>query len=190
MQALNDTAHKLLDVAERYTQMYGFNAFSYKDLQNEVGVKTSSIHYYFPTKQDLALSMTERYIERFRDILQALATEQPHGLKRLESLGELYVSAVGQGKFCMCGMLASDMLSLPDTVNTKLCQFFQLIEDWVKEAIEIGKKQQQIKLSVDAERAASHLLAALEGGMLVARTRKRPQYLETVVAEATAQITS
>ena len=61
MLELNETAHKLLDSAERYTKSQGFNAFSYRDLQNEVGVKTSSIHYHFPTKKDLALSMTARY---------------------------------------------------------------------------------------------------------------------------------
>lgn len=61
MQQLNDTAHKIFDIAEHYTQTRGFNAFSYKDIQNEVGIKISSIHYYFSTKKNLALSMTERY---------------------------------------------------------------------------------------------------------------------------------
>ena len=52
MKPLNDTAHKILDVAEHFTQSLGFNAFSYKDIQENVGIKTSSIHYYFPTKTD------------------------------------------------------------------------------------------------------------------------------------------
>jgi len=189
MQNLNDTAHKLLDVAERYTQLHGFNAFSYKDLQREVGVKTSSIHYYFPSKQDLALNMTERYVERFRDALKAMARTESNGVRRIRSLAELYVEAVGQGKFCMCGMLASDMLSLPDVVNGKLCEFFRLIEEWVADAIEIGKEQNEIRHTIDPKPAAAHFLAALEGGMLIARTQKRPEYLESVVTEALAQMT-
>ena len=32
MQKLNDTAHKILDVAEFLTQTKGFKAFSYKDI--------------------------------------------------------------------------------------------------------------------------------------------------------------
>ena len=69
MTELNETAHKLLDAAEFYTQTCGFNAFSYKDLQKDVGVKTSSIHYYFPTKKDLAITMITRFVERYRQHL-------------------------------------------------------------------------------------------------------------------------
>lgn len=188
MHELNDTAHKILDVAERYTQINGFNAFSYKDLQNEVGVKTSSIHYYFPTKQHLALSMTERYSESFADILETITQKNEHGLKRLQALGELYTNTVRQGKFCMCGMLASDMLSLSEVVNSKLCEFFQLIENWIAAAIELAKQQKHIKNSVNSESAASHFLAALEGGMLLARTQKRPEYLEVIVSQALTQL--
>ena len=66
---LNKTAHKVLDVAEELIQKRGFNAFSFKDLQERVGIKTSSIHYYFPTKQELASALIERYSESFKDQL-------------------------------------------------------------------------------------------------------------------------
>ena len=188
MQELNHTAHKILDVAERYTQMYGFNAFSYKTLQNEVGVKTSSIHYYFPTKQDLVLRMTERYVQRFRSDLDAMAQEHSLGLKRLEHLGKLYINALNQGKFCMCGMLASDMLSLPDAVNGKLCEFFQFVEAWITDAINAGKKQGDVRESVNAERSASLFMAALEGGMLIARTQNDPEYLASVATEVLTRL--
>lgn len=69
MSELNETAHKLLDSAERYTKSQGFNAFNYQDLQNEVGVKASSIHSHFPTKKDLALTLTARYTEAVQRLL-------------------------------------------------------------------------------------------------------------------------
>ncbi|GAA6154277.1 TetR/AcrR family transcriptional regulator [Pseudoteredinibacter isoporae] len=188
MQDLNETAHKVLDVAERYTQTRGFNAFSYKDLQREVGVKTSSIHYYFPTKQDLAFSMTERYIEHFRCRLDDIAQQRSQGIARLEALGQLYVSVVKEGKFCMCGMLASDMLALPDEVNDKLVEFFQLMENWVTVSIELGKEQGHIKDTINCRPAAAHFLAALEGGMLIARSKKRPEYFEDIISEALMQM--
>ena len=189
MQNLNSTAHQLLDVAEHCTQMRGFNGFSYKDLQHKVGIKTASIHYYFPTKQDLALSMVERYSERFHDLLRTIAREQEDGLKRLDKLGGLYVDVVRDGRFCLCGMLASDMLSLPDTVNRQLGEFFQLVEVWIAEAIALGKQQQRIEPSVNPEPAAAHFMATLEGGMLIARIQQRPEYLESLVTEALARLT-
>ena len=113
MQNLNDTAHKILDIAEYYTQTYGFNAFSYKDIQNEVGIKTSSIHYYFSTKQDLAYVMTERYIERFSILLNEITQRNQTGHGQLKALANIYINALKQERFCISGMLASDALSLP-----------------------------------------------------------------------------
>ena len=188
MQPLNDTAHKLLDVAERYTQTRGFNAFSYKDLQNEVGVKTSSIHYYFPTKQDLAVSMTDRYVERFVQRLAAFAEENGSGSGRLQLLGENYIAILGEGKFCLCGMLASDLLALPEVVNLRLAEFFSLVEAWIAEAIELGKTQQEFRPSINSGIAAAHYLATLEGGMLIARTRQQTDYLEVVLSDALEQL--
>ncbi len=190
MQELNQTAHKLLDMAEHFTQSRGFNAFSYKDLQNEVGVKTSSIHYYFPTKQDLAVNMTERYVERFSHLLGDLALQNDNGLKRIEALTGLFVSTLHRNKFCLCGMLTSDLMGLPEAVNNKLCEFFDLNELWLAQAVELAKSQGQLKASTDPERAAAHILATLEGGMLIARARKKPEYLEAVVSEALANLKS
>ena len=151
-------------------------------------MKTSSIHYYFPTKNDLALSMTERYIENFRTSLNSLSSEQTNGVKRLESLGNVCVDVVRDHKFCMCGMLASDLLSLPDVVNDKLNEFFKMMEDWIVIAIELGKEQKQIKPSINSETTAAYYLAVLEGGMLIARSKKQPKYLQTILSEAVAQI--
>lgn len=38
--------HTLVLVRQR-----GFNGFSYRDLAERVGVKTSSIHYHFPSRR-------------------------------------------------------------------------------------------------------------------------------------------
>ena len=188
MQELNETANKLLDAAEHKTQVLGFNAFSYKDLQDEIGVKTSSIHYYFPTKQDLMLAMTERYVERFRNTLTDIASSQKKGVKRLELLGDIYIKTVSQGKFCLCGMLASDLMSLSDRANVKLQEFFALNEAWIAEAIILAKEQGQFRKSLNAKKAASLFLAMLEGGMLIARTQKHTIYLEGAIKQAIEQM--
>jgi len=48
-----DIYKHILTVAEGLIQSQGYNTFSYRDIANQVGVKTSSIHYHFPTKADL-----------------------------------------------------------------------------------------------------------------------------------------
>lgn len=181
MRELNETAHRLLDVAEQYTQKHGFNAFSYKDIQNEVGVKTSSIHYYFPTKHDLAIRMTERYVERSRKMLKGIAKENKCGLKRLDALGKIYIGILNNNQFCLCGMLASDMTTLPDIISSKLDDFFSFTQEWVAESIELAKDQGTFSKSVHAENAAAQFVAVLEGGMLIARVKKDTTPLQTLI---------
>ncbi len=188
MKDLNNTANKILDIAERYTQTNGFNAFSYKDIQYEVGVKTSSIHYYFPTKQDLALTMVERYVERFQKTLEDITNQEETGFGRLRRLGDAHLTLVKEGKFCMCGMMASDMLSLPDNVNRQLSDFFDLTRDWIINALELAKKQGQLRGIVQVKPAAMHYLSSLEGGMLIARIKENPDYLQDVIDEALVQL--
>lgn len=181
MKELNDTAHKVLDAAEHLTQTVGFNAFSYKDIQQSVGIKTSSIHYYFPSKSDLSVAMIERYSENFRSALKTITQETAEGIERLRVLGNIYVDGVKKGKFCLCGMIASDFVSLPDIVSSKLCDFFRMVEDWISHTIEFSKTQKSVRRTIDNDAAATHYLALLEGGMLIARVRQEPRHLVQII---------
>ncbi len=53
------TRELLLAHAEKLIRTRGCNGFSYRDLAEHVGVKTSSIHYYFPGKDDLLYEAVE-----------------------------------------------------------------------------------------------------------------------------------
>jgi len=44
-----DTEAKILDLAETLIRQNGYNGFSFRDIASGVGVKSSSVHYYFPT---------------------------------------------------------------------------------------------------------------------------------------------
>lgn len=185
---LNNTAHKILDTAEYYTQIRGFNAFSYKDIQEKVGIKTSSIHYYFPTKQDLSLAIIKRYSDNFENLLNDIIKKNESGIQSLKYLGEIYIDSVKDGKFCMCGMLASDLYSLTDLTNITLQKFFKLNLSWIEIMIEKAKKQGEVLDSIDSQKSSNLFFAALEGGMLIARSQKNTCYLEDVIEQAIAQI--
>ena len=51
-KTINMATH-ILDVAQQLIQTRGYNAFSYADIASQVGIRTATIHYYFPTKADL-----------------------------------------------------------------------------------------------------------------------------------------
>lgn len=189
MKELNATAHKILDLAELYTQTKGFNAFSYKNIQNEVGIKTSSIHYYFPTKHDLALQMTERYILRFKNKLETIKEKNLCGMKRLKIFGKIHSDTSIEGKFCLCGMMASEAVSLSEIVIDAIKEFFKYMEGWIVDCVEHAIRQKTVKASIIPKDFAQMFLAILQGGMLIAITQKKSQNgVEFLVENSLLQI--
>ena len=86
-------------------------------------------------------------------------------------------------------MLASDMLTLPDEVVRKVGDFFTMVENWISVAVELGIEQKRIDASVSPTDFAREMLSILEGGMLIARAKDDPRYLEQSVGSALAKIT-
>lgn len=181
MNSLNETANKILDIAEHYTKTRGFNAFSYRDIQNDLGIKTSSIHYYFPTKQDLAFCMIERYLDCYQLALKDISKSNISALQKLQKLADIFILSSKEDKFCLCGMMAMDVVTMPIAVHKQLRMFFQISEEWIARIIRDGVAAKNISDTVNPDYEASHYLATLEGGLLIARIRKNPKYLSMIV---------
>ena len=177
-----------MDAAELFTQTRGFNAFSYKDLHRMVGVKTSSIHYYFPTKQNLATALAERYIERFLAVLDAIDRKYKSPAVRLQAMGQIFIDVAAQDKRCLGDMLASDLLSMPAEGMEALRGFLKKEEQWIAKTITAGVEAGEFPARLRPRPMAAYMLAALEGGVLIARTRKDVGYVRAVLDQALAHL--
>ena len=58
---MGNSQKKILDVATRMVREGGYNHFSFREIANEVGIKSSSVHYYFPTKADLGAALVTNF---------------------------------------------------------------------------------------------------------------------------------
>src|ERR1700732_273229 len=57
----SDVKTAIMDAAERRMQLGGFGGFSFREIAADVGIKSSSVHYHFPTKEDLAAAVLWRW---------------------------------------------------------------------------------------------------------------------------------
>ncbi|MEL7419062.1 MAG: TetR/AcrR family transcriptional regulator [Cyanobacteria bacterium J06555_3] len=169
--AVNPTAQKILTVAQHNVQTKGFNGFSYRDLAVEIGIKTSSIHYHFPTKDDLALALVEAYHNAFEAELSKIRVESGNGRSQLKKYIQLFERNLAvDNKFCLCGMLASEINSLSERVKQAIQSFFSANELWLSELITKGQADGSLNQAGTPDLAAAQLLATLEGAMLIARS--------------------
>jgi len=172
----------VLDVAERLIQTRGFNGFSYADVAAEVGITKASLHYHFPTKADLGLSLVHRYQETFEGALAGLTRVGGETRTLLEGYAELYRSVLRKDRMCLCGMLAAEHTTLPTPMQRALQAFFDANERWLAGVLEAGRRKGELKLAAAAREEARLLVAGLEGALLVARSYDDPRRFQDAAA--------
>lgn len=163
------TREQLLDAAQDLARRRGYNAFSFKDLESLVGIRTASIHYHFPTKADLGAALMRRYRITMLDALAELRQTQPDARKRLWELVEFLRKSSKKGtQMCLCGMLGVEFSTLPSPVQKEVRQTFDAVESWIAELLEEGRKAKSLAVDRDSRKQARALFSALQGALLSA----------------------
>lgn len=124
---MNAMAESIMDAAERRIRLGGFNGFSFREVAADVGVKSSSVHYHFPTKERLAAAVVHRYTREVAEIIdKELATgADPIRVWTRAFRGTLH----SEEKMCPCAVLGAGSLDLPPEVAVEVKGFFQMCLD-------------------------------------------------------------
>ncbi|MGB7293698.1 MAG: TetR/AcrR family transcriptional regulator [Thermodesulfobacteriota bacterium] len=166
----NEVVQEILDLAQNLLQERGYNSFSYRDLSKQVGIKTSSIHYYFPTKGDLAKALVIRYREHFKTAFSQIDTQSNDHKARLELYLKLFIDGFRScRRVCLCSMLASDFVNLPEGVQQEVRGLFSDNEVWIAKVLEEGRDSGVFDFKGSPERMARMIFSALEGSTISAR---------------------
>lgn len=162
-----EMARTLIDLAERRMRTEGYNAVSFRQLADAVGVKSASVHYHFPTKAMLGEAVVESYVARFMDQLGPADAADESPRDRFERFLEVFRHAIQEEEMiCLCAMLGAEIGGLPEPVKAAVSVFFTRAQDWLVAALRGGAIGAE-----DAVGLAALTLAALEGGMVVAAAR-------------------
>jgi TetR/AcrR family transcriptional repressor of nem operon len=189
-----DTATAILDIAERLIQRRGFSGFSYADIAAELGITKASLHYHFPSKAELGESLITRYAARFAEALTQIGGHAELAAERLQAYCALYRAVLAGQRMCLCGMLAAEYEVLPDPMRRAVVAFFDHNQAWLSTLLEEGSVAGTLRFAGTADHAARHIIAALEGAMLVSRPYGNTAMLDSVadrlIADFSAQAVS
>jgi TetR/AcrR family transcriptional regulator, transcriptional repressor for nem operon len=170
--ASNDTKTAILDSAQDLIQRLGANAMSYDHISKAVGIRKASIHYHFPTKENLLESLLERYNETFLNIVDDIfASNDPEDKKLLKYMG-LFEATLREGdhdKVCLCGMLGAELSTLGPAAADRVRCFYNENEKRLASLLENGKKKGNFKFKGNSKKLAALIFSFLEGAMLLVR---------------------
>ena len=120
----SDKELAILEATEEMVRQGGYHNFSFRNIATVVGIKSSSVHYHFATKEDLGAAVAKYYTEQFMSALgevTGLAGKNP-----ILHYASLFRKALQHDKgMCLCGMLGAEMGALPDQVKLEVQVFFK-----------------------------------------------------------------
>lgn len=175
---------EILDVTEAMIRQKGYNAVSAREVATATGIKSSSVHYYFPNKTDMVSAVVQRYTENFLQNLgnpSELVNSKGSKCSAIE-VKEHYIAAfrhalIKDKKLCLCAVLGAESGGLPDEVSAHTNVFFQSNIKWLVAALESTYDQAESSsqslesnLKETLTNTAVHMLAALEGAMIISQT--------------------
>lgn len=165
-----DTREKIMSAARATVQARGYNALSFRDLAAEVGIKSASVHYHFPTKGDLGAALARRYTEDGETYLASLDAHYPDPRSRMQQYTDIFRAAlVNDNRMCLWGIMAAEHEDMPSEVLAELDRFKALNVSWLENLISVdltvAKDRKQ------ARQRALGIFAAIEGAQLIARSQ-------------------
>ena len=172
-QPTADTRQTLLMTAMDLWLKMGWNAFSYKHLADALGIRKASIHYHFPSKEDLGLALIAAWREGYDAIHDQLEAAHSNVAERIEVLSNEACPMIDNRQICPAGVLDADLQSLPESMQ-------RIAHDWAEERLtrcaawlEEGRDQGSLHFHGTPAEQATLILTALQGSMQLSRTLGR-----------------
>jgi len=165
-----NTATQILNIAQEMVRNRGYSAFSYADISKQVGIRKASIHYHFPTKDELVKALVQRYREGMRRACDRIAQSATSLDQQMLQFADLYRNGLEENQICLCAMLAADYEVLPQPVRDEIQAFFRETEAWLSTLLQQGCDAKVWDCQPAVEQEAKGLIAMLQGAQLMARS--------------------
>lgn len=177
------TQQKLIDSARYLIQTHGYNGFSYADVAEQVQIRKASIHHHFPAKSDLARAVVEE--SRAFIVAQTRTLEggafDPEGQLRIYTGYWEKCIADASAPFCVAGMLATELPTLPADLAEHVRAHFRDLSNWLETVLTKGAQLGVFELQGSARLEAESFMSTVYGAMLTARAYGEPKVFAEIV---------
>lgn len=175
------TRERVLDVAETLLQRRGFNAFSYKHIAEQLGLRHAAIHYHFPAKEDLGIALVRRYRDRFAVWHTEVDQRAENAWQCLQAYFGMCLDYLNHGHaVCPAGVLGNDFQSLPAPMREEARLLLLDIYGWLTEVLERGRAESELHYVGAPAAKALCLGAALQGALQIDRVSQEPRFYQVV----------
>jgi len=170
------TREKILELAEELILNKGYNGFSYQDISTVMGIKNAAIHYYFPSKDNLGISIVKTNVQRFDEMVENMQNREFDEWHQLESFMKIYLKSNRENKICLIGSLGTDINTLNDPMRLELQKMVDRIVGWLESILQSGREKGLFRFNIPARDQALSILSSLVAGLQLARVLNKSDF--------------
>lgn len=170
------TRERILELGEELILNKGYNGFSYQDISTVLGIKNAAVHYYFPSKENLGVSILKTNSQRFDEMVENMQNRDFDEWHQLESFMKIYLKSNRENKICLIGSLGTDINTLSEPMKTELHKMVEHITEWLEGILEKGREKELFSFSSSARDQALYILSSLVAGLQLARILNKSDF--------------
>ena len=184
-----ETRERILDAAAELIE-HGPHGTSLDDVRATMHTSKSQLYPYFGDKQGLIHAVTDRQCGRVIALHAELLAEVRDwaGLRRWADAIVTITEAQGFRGGCPIGTLAASLADTDETARERLASAFAAWREAITAALRRLVENGQLDPAADLDALTTATLAAVQGGLLLAKTERNSKPLQIVLDTAIQQL--
>ncbi|BBY31790.1 TetR/AcrR family transcriptional regulator [Mycolicibacterium sediminis] len=175
------TRARIIDVAARLIWERGVTATTLEDVKLAAEVSSSQLYHYFVDKERLVNAVIEHQADKLVNTTEDADLGTTERLAAWRDLVIEHASAIhGQGG-CPLGSLGSQLAEADPAARTLVSAGFGRWTRAIQDAMRSLHGQGRLREGLDPDDLAVTVLAALQGGLLLAQVHRDPRPLQTTL---------
>ena len=184
------TRIRIVEAAAALVYRRGASATSLEDIMEASATSKSQLYHYFADKDALMRAVIEHQTRRVTggETATLQAVDSLDKLRRWrDAVIKMNKAARGVGG-CPLGSLASELADRSESARTLLAHGFALWESHLTDGLRTMRDRGELKPEADPAELATAVIAALEGGLLLAKTKRTTRPLELALDMAIGHV--
>lgn len=183
MSAPKETRDRLIETAMELFAFQGYGGTGVAEIARKSGVLPGSLHYFFPSKEDLLLATLKRRLVLLRpEVLEPLWLELEDPIERVYALMGGYRRMLELTEFrhgCPIGNLVIELCETHPRTRGLLVENF---ENWLAEVEGCFRAaRERLPRECDTRRLAVFVLTTMEGAVMLARAYRNLEAYDAAV---------
>ena len=184
-----ETRERILHLAKDILLRRSFHSFSYQDLADGIGIRKASIHYHFPSKEDLGVALIERIGATMTRWASELKQSHVPPEEKLAAFFRVMRSLLEQDdKICVFGVLGAEFNALPPRMQAAYGELLEAQQKWLARVLERGRERGVFNLAGTPEEEALIVSSTVQGALQLARASRQPARFDLVVGSLLARL--